>query len=118
MTELREILAKNLKKYRRRLGITQPELAEMAGMSRQYLAVLEIAQKFPTDDMIVRLATALDIQPHELFSVTGVPENAVDRLQKSLLVTNEKLDTLALLLEASIEKGLTINGTKKRKKKS
>ena len=48
MTNVKEILARNLKENRRRLGITQPELAERAGMSTQYLAMIEIARKFPT----------------------------------------------------------------------
>jgi transcriptional regulator with XRE-family HTH domain len=52
---VKELLAQNLKENRRRLGITQPELAERAGMSTQYLAMIEIARKFPTADMLERL---------------------------------------------------------------
>jgi transcriptional regulator with XRE-family HTH domain len=59
MTNVKQILAQNLKENRRRLGITQPELAERAGMSTQYLAMIEIARKFPTADILERLAAAL-----------------------------------------------------------
>ena len=55
----KEVLAKNLKENRKRLGFTQLELSEMADMSKQYLAMLEIARKFPTDDVLERLAAAL-----------------------------------------------------------
>jgi predicted transcriptional regulator len=44
MAIVKEILAKNLKK---RLGITQPELAERAGLSTHYLGMIEIARNFP-----------------------------------------------------------------------
>jgi len=42
MANIKEILARNLKKNRRRLGITQPELAERAGLSTHYLGMVEI----------------------------------------------------------------------------
>jgi transcriptional regulator with XRE-family HTH domain len=85
MTNVKEILARNLKENRRRLGITQPELAERAGMSTQYLAMIEIARKFPTADILERLAAALGINPHELFSVAVSPERAMEQLQQQIL---------------------------------
>ena len=89
MTNVKEILARNLKENRRRLGITQPELAERAGMSTQYLAMIEIARKFPTADILERLAAALDINPHELFSVAVSPERVMEQLQQMIL---DKMD--------------------------
>ncbi len=85
MMNIKEILAQNLKENRQRLGITQPELAERAGMSTQYLAMIEIARKFPTADILERLAAALDINPHELFSVAVSPERAMEQLQQMIL---------------------------------
>ena len=41
-------------------GLTQEKLAEKAGMSLQYLAMLELARKFPSGEMLERLANALD----------------------------------------------------------
>jgi len=82
---IKEILAQNLKENRRRLGITQPELAKKAGMSTQYLAMIEIARKFPTADILERLAAALGINPNELFVVEGSPEKAMEQLQQTIL---------------------------------
>ncbi|MCL2721779.1 MAG: helix-turn-helix domain-containing protein [Treponema sp.] len=85
MTNIKEILARNLKENRRKLGITQPVLAERAGLSTHYLAMIELARKFPTADVLERLATALEINPNELFSVSVSPERAIEQLQQSVL---------------------------------
>jgi len=89
MMNVREILAQNLKENRRRLGITQPELAEKAGLSTHYLAMIEIAQKFPSADVLDRLAAALGIGSNELFSVSVSPERAMEQMQQKIL---ENLD--------------------------
>ena len=73
MANVKEILAQNLKKHRKRLGITQPELAERAGLSINYLGMIEVARNFPTADVLERLAAALGIKSNELFSVSDSP---------------------------------------------
>ncbi|MDR2943280.1 MAG: helix-turn-helix domain-containing protein [Treponema sp.] len=105
MTNVKEILAKNLKENRRRLGITQPELAERAGMSTQYLAMIEIARKFPTADILNQLAAALEINPHELFSVSVSPERVIEQLQQAILgAIDKRLDNLDQTIENALEK--------------
>jgi transcriptional regulator with XRE-family HTH domain len=100
MANVKEILAQNLKENRRRLGITQPELAERAGMSTQYLAMIEIARKFPTADILERLAEALGINPHELFSVSVLPERAMEQLQQAIL------DNVDQAMEHALDKAI------------
>jgi len=89
MANIRKVLANDLKENRRKLGITQPELAERAGLSTNYLAMIEIAQKFPSADVLDRLATALEIDSYELFSVAVSPERAIEQMQQKIL---ENLD--------------------------
>ena len=47
MEDIKKILAANIKENRRKKGLTQEKLAEMANMSLNYLAILELARKFP-----------------------------------------------------------------------
>ena len=95
MADLKEILAKNLKKHRQRLGITQLELAEKAGLSTHYLGMIEIARNFPTADVLERLAAALDIKSNELFSVSDSPEIAMEQLQQTIIdMIDKRLDNL------------------------
>jgi transcriptional regulator with XRE-family HTH domain len=117
MTNVKEILAQNLKENRRKLGITQPELAERASMSTQYLAMIEIARKFPTADILERLASALGINPHELFSVSVSPERAMEQLQRAILDNMDR--AMEHALDKAIEKRYTdgnlLNGSPTQK---
>ena len=100
MANIREILAQNLKENRRKLGITQPMLAERAGLSTHYLGMIEIGRNFPTADVLERLAEALGINSHELFSVAVSPERAMEQLQQSIL------DNMDRAMEQALDKAI------------
>ena len=83
---IREILALNLKLNRQKCGLTQEKLAEKAGISSNYLSMVEISKKFPTPEMLDRLAEALEIDTIQLFDVSSTPkERALLHLEKSIL---------------------------------
>ena len=114
MATVKEILAQNLKKHRKRLGITQPELAERAGLSTHYLGMIEVGRNFPTADVLERLAAALGIKSNELFSVSDSPEIAMEQLQTAILSAidqklvnfDHKLDTLDQTIECAVNKAI------------
>jgi transcriptional regulator with XRE-family HTH domain len=82
---IREILALNLKLNRQKCGLTQEKLAEKAGISSNYLSMVEISKKFPTPEMLDRLAEALEIDTIQLFDVSSTPEErALLHLEKSI----------------------------------
>ncbi|GMO54811.1 MAG: hypothetical protein Pg6C_20720 [Treponemataceae bacterium] len=85
MAGIREVLAANLKEYRRRSGFSQDKLAELAGISSQYLATVETCRKFPTPEVLAALAAALGIETHLLFEVSATPEQALERLHISVV---------------------------------
>jgi transcriptional regulator with XRE-family HTH domain len=83
MTNIREVLASNLKKHRQARGWSQAKLAEKTGTSTQYIGMLEIKGKFPSSDMIQKLASALSIDPTELFSKEIDPETSLKNAHKA-----------------------------------
>ena len=85
MTNIREVLAENLKKYRKIRGWSQSKLAEKAGTSTQYIGTLEIMGKFPSSEMIHKLANALKIDPTELFQKNITPETAFMNHKKAII---------------------------------
>jgi transcriptional regulator with XRE-family HTH domain len=91
MASIREILAQNLKEYRRRYGFSQDKLAELADISSQYLATVETCRKFPTPEVLERLAAALDIATHQLFEVSTTPEEALTLLRRDIVHEMERL---------------------------
>lgn len=61
-----ERTARNLKATRTRRGMTQQELADAAGISREYLVRLEGARQDPTLGTLEKLAKALKVKVAEL----------------------------------------------------
>ena len=91
MKGIREVLARNLKINRLKLDLTQEKLSEKADISTHYLAMLELAHKFPSADMLERLAKALEIEPHELFYMPSTAENALEQLQETVFANIEQI---------------------------
>jgi transcriptional regulator with XRE-family HTH domain len=83
MASIREVLANNIKEYRRKCGFSQDKLAELAGISSQYLATVETCRKFPTPEVLDRLAEALGVETHELFTF-ATPQNELEKLRQEI----------------------------------
>ena len=72
MTDIRELLARNIKEYRRICGFSQEVLAEKAGTSTTHIGMIEIGKSFPSTEMLTRIAEALGIDTPELFTTEQV----------------------------------------------
>lgn len=70
---LRERLATNLRLARARLGWSQEKLAHEAGINRTYLSAVERSEQNISIDNLWRIATALDIGPELLLTVSFEP---------------------------------------------
>jgi transcriptional regulator with XRE-family HTH domain len=82
MASLRTVLAQNMKKQRRILGITQAQLAERVNTSTNYIALIETEKKFPKPEMLERIAAALEIDPTALFAAEIRPLAEAETLAK------------------------------------
>lgn len=63
---IREVLAQNLRRYRRERGISQEELAHRADIDRTYISALERCVYAASIDVVERLARELEVAPHLL----------------------------------------------------
>jgi transcriptional regulator with XRE-family HTH domain len=86
VAKIREILAENMKIYRQRLGVTQPELAERANISTNFIGMIEQKRKFPAPEMLDRIAQALEIETFELFATSASPQAELRKLHKEILI--------------------------------
>jgi len=59
--------AKNLKKYRAELNMSQEYLAELAGLHRTYISAVEREKRNISIENIQRISDALKIEPYRLF---------------------------------------------------
>jgi len=64
---LKQIFIRNLKEFRKKEGISQMKLAEYCNTSIGYIGEIEIGRKFPSTDMIEKIAAVLRIEPYHFF---------------------------------------------------
>jgi len=88
---LRHVLASNIRARRQVSGLSQVKLAEAAGIAPAYVAMIELEKKFPSVDVLERIARALKMDPTELFSKACYPVEAVNELHKSVLASFEQV---------------------------
>jgi transcriptional regulator with XRE-family HTH domain len=68
MTNIRAVLAENIKAYRNALGLTQAKLAERVDTSTHYIGMIETQKNYPSPEMLERIAAALGVDTLDLFS--------------------------------------------------
>jgi len=90
MTSIRELLSLNIKKRRQILGISQVNLAEKVGTSTQYIGQIEQNKKFPSPEMLERIAEALEIDSPQLFSMETYSKDAIQQFRGFLKENMEK----------------------------
>ena len=82
MIKLRTILAGNIKAYRNEMGFSQLKLADLVDTAPNYIAMIEVGKRFPSDIMLEKIAVALQREPCELFSIAPMQK----QWQEDLLV--------------------------------
>jgi transcriptional regulator with XRE-family HTH domain len=91
MTDCRKLLAQNIKKYRKTLGISQMELADKVGCSTTFIGNIEINRRFPSAININRIAKALDVKVADLFAEAEPESVKVMASKRELKTKFEKL---------------------------
>jgi transcriptional regulator with XRE-family HTH domain len=93
-----------MKENRGRLGLSQARLAERAGLSTQYIAMIELARKFPSPEILERIASSLEIDPPELFSIQ-IAEARIRKFKQTVLADIEKAVSGAVMqvIERNLE---------------
>ena len=64
--DIREVFARNLRRYRRAARLSQEELAHRSDIDRTYISSLERSLYAASIDVVDRLAAALEIQAADL----------------------------------------------------
>ena len=105
MTDIRVLLAYNIKKRRKALGISQEKLAEKVSTSTHYIGQIEQKNKFPSPEMMERIAAALEIDTPQLFSMASYTDEAIRRFREG--VTNDLENALTEAIAQTVEARMT-----------
>jgi transcriptional regulator with XRE-family HTH domain len=102
MTQLRQVLASNIKKYRSLWGLSQMKLAEKVNAAPNYIAMIETGRKFPSDRILERIAGALNVRAVDLFTQQA---GDVVSLQIGLVknIHHEILNDITKLMEKRVD---------------
>jgi transcriptional regulator with XRE-family HTH domain len=98
MTDVRVLLAGNMKRCREILGISQMDLAEKVGCSPTLIGKIEIMKRFPSADNLNRIARALKVEPADLFAKAGDSEAI-----KAISAEQERKDQLKMKVLKAID---------------
>jgi len=100
MVRCQHIFVQNLRKYRRKCGLTQAQLADKVDVSTHHIGMIELERNCPTFELMERIAEALNIKIYELFvDPSSLNENFE-------LLRREIREDIRLLLDETLEKTL------------
>jgi len=85
-----------MKERRRILALSQSQLAEKVASSAHYISQIEQKNKFPSPEMLERIAAALEIDSPQLFSMESLSNEAIEKFQNGVLSDMEAALTLAI----------------------
>ena len=85
MTNIRIILARNMKAYRNALGLSQAKLAERVDTSTHYIGMIETQNNFPSPEMLERIAAGLGVDTLDLFSTETNHPKTIKACRKATL---------------------------------
>jgi len=103
--QLKDVFVENLRKCRRERGISQAVLAEKCGTSTSYIGQIEIGNRFPSMELIEKMAKVLKIRPHLLFFIDS--DNDLDEQmlkKKKGTISDAKKEELTNRLTDAIRK--------------
>ena len=78
--ELRELFGKNVKKNRKRIGLSLEKLAENLSVSRNSISNIERGTRFAKAETIAKLAAVFQIDVYELFKTEAVLPDKLEGL--------------------------------------
>jgi transcriptional regulator with XRE-family HTH domain len=99
--ELQDVFTVNLRKYRKQASLTQEKLAELCDTDPRYIGQLETGRRCPSFAYIEKIASALSIEPYQLF----YDEFEVAR-QATVAANNERKRQIKTALIERISQGI------------
>jgi transcriptional regulator with XRE-family HTH domain len=87
---LKQIFIRNLKEFRKKEGFSQMKLAEYCDTAPSYIGDIEIGRRFPSMELIEKMAAILRIEPYQFFKnqadngLNPDTENLFPRLPNSM----------------------------------
>lgn len=101
--ELQAVFSRNIKTERKKLGMSQMELAEKADLSVGFISEIERGRRWGTSDTFARIADALETEPSTLLSPSR-EDLRREKRKAALQIAAELRENLSRADEIAIKK--------------
>lgn len=104
---IKKELGEKIKRYRKKRGLTQEQLAEMVEISARNLSNIEIGISFAKAETLEKILEALDVTTEEIFSNNSIKNSTELRQEIDSCLDKIQRDNLTLEKIYKIVKCLT-----------
>jgi len=91
VTDIRLVLASNIRERRKKLNLSQDELAAKIHSATGYIGMIERAKQFPSPLMLEKIAAALQVDTPDLFSVIPLRFESLNETKRDILIALDKI---------------------------
>lgn len=103
--DVKVLFGLRVRELRKRLDLSQEELAEKTKISPKYMSRIEMGHQFPSTDILAKLADVLDVEIRDFFEFEHAAGNATD-LKKTLTNIIDEADEEKLRLLVKIARAV------------
>lgn len=100
---IRKIFGENVKKYRKKLGLSQEQLSERLCISPNHLSVIETGTKFVTYKLLEKIITELQVMPMSLFFTEGSAPFDETKINKINAIVQKELSLCAAKIQDKMQ---------------
>jgi transcriptional regulator with XRE-family HTH domain len=104
---LKQVFIRNLKEFRKNEGLTQMQFAEFCNTTTSYIGHIETGRKFPSMEMIEKMAYVLRIEPYHFFKTTNENSYNADAENVFPRLPNAMKNQIKTQIDVSMSKVLT-----------
>ncbi len=86
MNDIKVLFGARIKELRKKMNLTQAQLAEMVNVDNKHISCIEAGKSFPSSELIYRFSRAFSTEVKELFEFSHLnsPKNLKEDIQKMM----------------------------------
>ena len=100
---IRRIFGENVKKYRKRMGLSQEQFSERLGITSNHLSVIETGTKFVSYKLLEKIITELQVMPMSLFFTEGTASLDESKINRINAIVQKQLSECAIKIQKSVQ---------------
>ena len=101
---LKQVFVQNLREFRKKEGFSQMKLAEYCNTTTSYIGHIETGLKFPSMDMIEKMAEILRIEPYLFFKKRGGKNDTSDTENIFPLLPNSMKKQISTQIKTQLDR--------------